>query len=95
MITKMVVVLNATGLHARPASEFVALAKTFEAKITIRKAETDRPAVNAKSVLRVLSEGCDCGTRLEIAADGIDEAEAVERLTALITSGFGEISTGE
>ncbi len=90
MTTKLVTVINATGLHARPASDFVALAKTFEAKITIRKADTDRKPVSAKSILMVLAEGCDCGTRLELAADGADEADAVERLSALLASGFGE-----
>ena len=37
MVTKQVEFINKTGLHARPASDFVMLAKKFESKITICK----------------------------------------------------------
>jgi len=90
MTRNTVEILNATGLHARPASSFVALAKTFVSQITIRKVGTNRSPVNAKSILLLLSEGCDRGTTIEIAAEGSDEAAAVEQLTTLIESGFGE-----
>lgn len=81
---------NMTGLHARPASEFVALAKTFASQVTLRKVGTDRKPVSAKSILFVLAEGCGAGTRVEIAAEGPDEAEAAMQLVKLIESGFGE-----
>lgn len=88
MIKKEVVIRNKTGLHARPASDFVMAAKQFESKITICR-EGGEP-VNAKSVLRILAEGIGQGTKLELAADGADEEEAVNSLAALLESGFGE-----
>lgn len=88
MVTKQVEFINKTGLHARPASDFVMLAKKYESKITICK-EGGEP-VNAKSVVRLLAEGIGQGTKAEIAAEGVDEAEAIEALAALVASGFGE-----
>lgn len=88
MVTKQVEFINKTGLHARPASDFVMLAKKYESKITICK-EGGEP-VNAKSVVRLLAEGIGQGTKAELAAEGVDEAEAIEVLAALVASGFGE-----
>lgn len=88
MVTKQVEFINKTGLHARPASDFVMLAKKYESKITICK-EGGEP-VNAKSVVRLLAEGIGKGTKAELAAEGPDEAEAIEALADLVASGFGE-----
>lgn len=88
MVTKKVEFINKTGLHARPASDFVMLAKKYESKITICK-EGGEP-VNAKSVVRLLAEGIGQGTKAELVAEGPDEAEAIEALAALVASGFGE-----
>lgn len=88
MVTKQVEFINKTGLHARPASDFVMLAKKYESKITICK-EGGEP-VNAKSVVRLLAEGIGQGTKAELAAEGVDETEAIEALAALVASGFGE-----
>lgn len=88
MVTKEVKFINKTGLHARPASEFAMQAKRFESKITICK-EGGEP-VNAKSVVRLLAEGIGKGTKAELVADGPDEIEAVNTLSDMIASGFGE-----
>jgi len=88
MVKKEVGIINKTGLHARPASDFVLAAKKFESKITICK-EGGEP-VNAKSVMRILAEGIGQGTKIEITADGVDEEAAMDALTALVERGFGE-----
>lgn len=91
MYQKQVTILNPTGLHARPASDFVVLAKRFSSKIQIRALRGDEPAVNAKSIVMLLSLGLTQGTQAELTAEGEDEARAVEELAALIASGFGEV----
>ena len=92
MITHRTEVKNPTGLHARPASEFVAEAKKHASKITIRNlSAAGTEAVNAKSIIRVLSLGMGQGSQVEIIAEGDDEAQAVQTLIALIDSGFGEL----
>ena len=91
MYTKLTTVCNPTGLHARPATEFVTEAKKYKSKITIQNAqEAAEDAVNAKSVVLLLSQGLGKGTPVKLAAEGEDEKEAVEALAALIDSGFGE-----
>ena len=88
MYAKQCAVVNRSGLHARPAAEFVMEAKKYASKITIRRPEGE--GVNAKSIVRLLAEGITCGTQVEIAADGADEQQAVDNLVALVESGFGE-----
>lgn len=88
MVVKQVEIINQTGLHARPASDFVMMAKKYQSKITICK--EDGEPVNAKSIVRLLAEGIGPGTKVELCAEGDDEAEAVEALETLIASGFGE-----
>lgn len=86
-----VTVQNISGLHARPASEFVARAKGFQSKISIQ------PAWRATNQLETPNQSSFCspwvsvrGESVEITAEGPDEQEAVAELTALIESGFGE-----
>ncbi len=78
---------NKAGLHARPAAIFVQKAKSF--KSTIRIARTDR-AVDAKSILSVLSLGANNGTVITLRADGEDEERAIAGLQELIESNMGE-----
>jgi PTS hybrid protein len=75
--------VNASGLHARPAAEFVRLASTFDAQVTIND-------VDAKSLLRIMSLGLGRGTTVDLTASGPDARAAIDALVALIDSGFGE-----
>ena len=85
MYSRQVEVLNATGLHARPAARFVRAAKQFSSTIEIRKTESSQ-GVNAKSIARLLTEAISQGTVVEISAVGTDEQEAVDHLVELIGS---------
>ena len=84
MITKEAVINNLEGLHARPAVFFIQKANEFKSSIWIEK---DERRVNAKSLLGVLSLGIMGNT---LVADGADEQEAIDTLTALINSDFSE-----
>lgn len=59
----------------------------FKSSIWIEK---DERRVNAKSLLGVLSLGIVKGTTVTLVADGADEQEAIDTLTALINSDFSE-----
>ena len=91
MYTKTVEIINPTGLHARPASDFVKEAGKFKSRITIQKVGAARGPANAKSIIFVLAQGLAKGTRVEIRAEGEDEVEAVDNLIRLIEGGFGEV----
>ncbi len=87
MYSKNVTITNPTGLHARPASQFVQTAAKFESEIFL---VNNGKQINAKSIMGVMPGGLSQGTELEIKATGADEQEAVETLYNLIESGFGE-----
>lgn len=83
MYTKTVQIQNETGLHARPASDFVSKAKSFASAITLQKKGTDIQG-SAKSVIKVLTMELTRGTEIIITAEGPDEQEAVEALVGLV-----------
>ncbi len=87
MKTREVTIRNIVGLHARPATFFIQKANTYKSTITIEK---DDKRVNAKSLLGVLSLGIVKGTTVTLTADGADEEAAIDGLSELIDSGFGE-----
>ena len=76
-----VVITNASGLHARPATFFIQKANSYRCSIWIEKEERK---VNAKSLLGVLSMGITKGTRISLSAEGPDEEEAVNTLAEML-----------
>lgn len=92
MYKKETVIKNATGLHARPAAEFIKKAKEFQSKLAIQRADGSvAKNTNAKSMVTLLTLALACGDRIEISGEGPDEVEAVDALIALVDSGFGEV----
>ena len=82
-----VVITNASGLHARPATFFIQKANCYKSTILIEK---DDRKVNAKSLLGVLSLGIAQGMKITLIADGQDEEAAINGLVSLVNSGFNE-----
>lgn len=65
------------GLHARPATRFVRLAKSFESEVEIVKAGK---SVSAKSSVKLMLLGVKENQEVTVRANGADAAEAVEAL---------------
>ena len=86
--TRAVVVANAQGLHARPASLIMKLANQFESKIELIK---DNQSVDGKSIIEILTLGAAPGTNLIIVATGPDAEAALDALAELFASKFAEI----
>ena len=83
MTVRETVVNNKVGLFARPATFFIQKANEFKCSIWVEK---DERRVNAKSLLGVLSMGIQDGTSISLIADGVDEAEALDALTKLVST---------
>ncbi len=81
------VVRHDTGLHARPASQFVKLAKQFKSEITI---SSKGKTVSAKSMVLILTLAVNKDSEIAISATGEDEQEAVTALVNLINNNFPE-----
>ena len=87
MPERAVQVVNANGIHARPAAEIVKVAGRFKANITIGREDLE---VNAKSIMGVMMLAAECGATVRIKADGADADGALDALATLIASSFGE-----
>ena len=82
------IIKHAVGLHARPASLFVKIAKEYSSTITVFSKGKE---ANAKSILKILSLGADKGSEIIIRADGPDADQAVIALQKLVESNFGGV----
>ena len=76
-----------TGLHARPAAQFVKLAKQFKSDITVTN---NGKTVNAKSIMFILTLGIAKNTEIMLTANGEDEQEAISALVKLVENNFAE-----
>ena len=89
MTSRSVTVRNPLGLHARAAARFVHVATRFTSQIRVARGAR---VMDGKSIMGILLLAAARGTTLTISADGADEANAVDALTELVESGFGEES---
>jgi phosphotransferase system HPr (HPr) family protein len=87
-------IVNPSGLHARPAALFVEGAARFASEITVENVDRGSPAVDAKSILMLLTIGVARGQRIRITAEGPDAGEALDGLRGLVESGLGEATAG-
>ncbi len=74
-------------MHARPAAEIVKLAAKYASDITVVREDLE---VNGKSIMGVMMLAAECGSTLQLKAEGPDAAEALDALEKLIESKFGE-----
>jgi phosphocarrier protein len=87
MQRKEITIINKLGLHARAAAKLVQTASSFNSDIQVIH---NQKKVNGKSIMGVMMLAASKGTRIEIVADGEDEAAALAALEALILDRFGE-----
>jgi phosphocarrier protein len=80
-------ITNKRGLHARAAAKFVQTVEQFRAEITVtRCGET----VGGTSIMGILMLTAAPGTSITVTARGPEAAAALEAVTALVASKFGE-----
>ena len=77
MQKKEYLVTAKTGLHARPAAQFVEVASKFDAEIYICFNELE---ANAKSIISVLSLGIGQGETFKLQIEGTDEKKAFQEI---------------
>ncbi len=93
MKTADVRVVNRLGVHARPSAALTQLATRFKSSVWLTKGGGGR-RVNGKSIMGVMMLAAACGSTLTIEVDGEDEDAALQALSELIASGFGEELAG-
>jgi phosphotransferase system HPr (HPr) family protein len=86
---RKVKIRNRYGLHGRPTTMFVNLARTFACAVTVSR-DDDPEEVDGKSAIGILSLGLERGGVLRIAVRGADAPEAIAALVDLVKSNFSE-----
>jgi phosphocarrier protein len=71
------VIKDEIGIHARPAGMLAKTAKPFASKITVT---AHGKTVDATKLMALMTLGAKCNDELIIAAEGEDEAKAIDAL---------------
>ena len=82
MITKEYIILAPQGLHARPATTLIRLAKGFKSTTSLQKAGK---TVKLNSMLNILSLAIKGGETITVIIDGEDEAIASAAINQFFT----------
>lgn len=81
MISKIIVLKNKSGLHSRPAADFVKKSNEFKSIVRIKKGDKE---IDAKSIIALLTLGAACGTQIELIIDGEDEQRAMDEMVTFL-----------
>jgi phosphotransferase system HPr (HPr) family protein len=82
-LVRQLKITNPHGLHARPAAAVVARARGFDAGIVL---EANGRRADARSITGLLGLGAAVGDEVRIVAQGGDAAQAIEAVSAILTS---------
>ena len=88
MVSKMVKVVNAEGMHMRPAGLIAKAVKAYPDSEVIMKANGKE--IKAKSVMQIMAAGIKSGTDVEIVVTGGSEQAVLDELVKMFEDGFGE-----
>ena len=87
VLTRIVMICNKRGLHARAAARFVTMAERFGASVDVIR---DGQTVSARSIMGLMMLGAGIGSTIELRGEGWDAKEALDALAELVESGFNE-----
>ncbi len=88
LVTRIIVVQNKMGIHARPAAMIVRLANRFEnTHLSIEKGSM---IINGKSIMSVMMLAASERTQLKMTAIGPQANELLDDMEALFASKFKE-----
>ena len=88
--TRELTLVNSHGLHLRPSSKFVSIANDYEAEIFV--SVNGMAEGNGKSILDLSAQAAEKGSLMRIRAVGPDAEAALQALSELVESGFGELT---
>ncbi len=88
VVEREVEIVNAQGLHARPAAQFVRIASKYQdTEVSVIK---DSMTVNGKSIIGIMMLAAGKGSKLQLKAEGKSAKQVLQDLEELIQSHFGE-----
>lgn len=78
---------NQKGLHARAAASFVKCVSEYDAEVTV---ERNGVAVDGTSILGLMMLGASKGCNISVKTSGQQAKEALDAVSLLVDSLFGE-----
>jgi phosphocarrier protein HPr len=82
MISKDYVIIDPHGMHARPATVLLKLARQYKSDFSLKK---DGKQIQMKSMLNILSLAAKYGDTVSVIVEGEDETEAAAALDHFFT----------
>jgi phosphocarrier protein HPr len=87
VLSREIEILNTRGLHARASAKFVKCAEAFDADIKVSR---DGHTVPGTSIMGLMMLAAQMGSTILVEASGSEAEAAMEALSRLIASRFGE-----
>ena len=87
MLQRELEIINRLGLHARASVKLTQAAGRFSSEVWLTR---NGKRVNAKSIMGVMMLAASRGTTVLLEVDGPDETSALEFITQLVATRFGE-----
>ncbi|WP_319522381.1 HPr family phosphocarrier protein [uncultured Desulfosarcina sp.] len=87
--SRTLIIVNDLGLHARSAAKLAKLAEEAAKGVWIQK---NGETADATSMLDIMTLACPKGTEITVRIEDEADMDTLERIAALIRSGFGEDS---
>ena len=88
MVSKTVTVINAEGMHMRPAGIIAKAAKAHaDSEIIMKVGDKE---IKATAVMQIMAAGIKKGTNVEIIVNGGDEESVLQEFVGMFEDGFGE-----
>lgn len=81
MLHKVFSIISENGIHARSATVLVSQASKFKSQITL---EYEGASVDLKSIMGIMSLGLYIGDNFDLYINGVDEEEALKKITEII-----------
>jgi phosphocarrier protein len=86
-LKRTLMIVNPRGLHARASRKLAELALTFDAQVVVRREDGE---ADATSLMDLMMLGAGIGSEIDVEARGLQAAEAMAAIAALVEDGFGE-----
>ena len=83
---------NKFGLHSRPASQIVNLAKKFNSELLLYRQDQETEKADCQSIISLLMLGANHGTELILSGKGNDANIAIQEIAEYFERNFDEIA---
>ena len=86
-VVRVFLICNKKGLHARASAKFVQTVEKFDAEVRVTRGSE---SVGGTSIMGLMMLAAGIGTSITVSAEGREAQAAIDAITELVTSKFGE-----